>query len=225
MMSKSITQKLLESLKRSLKIQNPIQKSAKRSICKWDLSCAAKEKVDCVVIGAGIVGIAIARELSFKGRQVLVLDSGPTFGTVTSSRNSEVIHAGIYYPPNSLKAKFCVKGRDMMYKYCSEHDVPHKQIGKLIVATRRSEVPKLNELLVRGIENGVDGLRMMEASEAMKIEPELQCAKALFSPRSGIVDTHSLMLSLVDVAGIEFREKLKITEQYFPTIPLSLGAK
>uniref|UniRef100_A0A803LTB2 L-2-hydroxyglutarate dehydrogenase, mitochondrial n=1 Tax=Chenopodium quinoa TaxID=63459 RepID=A0A803LTB2_CHEQI len=98
------------------------------------------------------------------------------------------------------QAKFCVKGRDMVYKYCSEHDVPHKQIGKLIVATRESEVSKLNELLVRGTENGVNGLRLMEASEAMKMEPELQCAKALFSPVSGIVDTHSLMLSLVGEA-------------------------
>ncbi|XP_021749144.1 L-2-hydroxyglutarate dehydrogenase, mitochondrial-like isoform X1 [Chenopodium quinoa] len=204
MMRKSLSTIFLNSLKKTLKIQNPTLESSTKSfsssICNWDSSSAAKEKVDCVVIGAGIVGIAIARELAFKGREVLVIDSGPTFGTVTSSRNSEVIHAGIYYPPNSLKAKFCVKGRDMVYKYCSEHDVPHKQIGKLIVATRESEVSKLNELLVRGSENGVNGLRLMEASESMKMEPELQCAKALFSPVSGIVDTHSLMLSLVGEA-------------------------
>ncbi|KNA15453.1 hypothetical protein SOVF_097970 [Spinacia oleracea] len=204
MLRKSLSSNLLDSLIKSLKIQNPVLKLATKSfsssIYDWDSSSAAKEKVDCVVIGAGIVGIAIARELAFKGREVLVLDSGPTFGTVTSSRNSEVIHAGIYYPHNSLKARFCVKGRDMIYKYCSEHDVPHKQIGKLIVATRASEIPKLNELLVRGTENGVHGLKLMEASEAMDMEPELQCAKALFSPLSGIVDTHSLMLSLLGEA-------------------------
>ncbi|KAH9738620.1 L-2-hydroxyglutarate dehydrogenase [Citrus sinensis] len=160
---------------------------------------AAKEKVDCVVIGAGVVGIAVARELALKGREVLVLDSGPTFGTGTSSRNSEVIHAGIYYPLNSLKVKaiFCVRGRELLYKYCSEHEVPHKQIGKLIVATRPLEIPKLNDLMKRGTANGVHGLRMLEGFEAMKMEPELQCVKALLSPASGIVDSHSLMLSLV----------------------------
>ncbi|KAL7194813.1 hypothetical protein ACSBR1_035111 [Camellia fascicularis] len=160
-----------------------------------------RERVDCVVIGAGVVGIAVARDLSLKlRRQVLVIDSGPTFGTGTSSRNSEVIHAGIYYPPNSLKALFCVKGRELLYKYCKEHDIPHKQIGKLIVATGSSEIPKLNSLMNLGIENGVDGLRMMEGYEAVRIEPELQCIKALLSPVSGILDSHSLMLSLVGEA-------------------------
>ncbi|KAH9675053.1 L-2-hydroxyglutarate dehydrogenase [Citrus sinensis] len=161
---------------------------------------AAKEKVECVVIGAGVVGLAVARELALKGREVLVLDSGPTFGTGTSSRNSEVIHAGIYYPLNSLKAIFCVRGRELLYKYCSEHEVPHKQIGKLIVATRPLEIPKLNDLMKRGTANGVHGLRMLEGFEAMKMEPELQCVKALLSPASGIVDSHSLMLSLVGEA-------------------------
>ncbi|KAJ7976498.1 L-2-hydroxyglutarate dehydrogenase, mitochondrial [Quillaja saponaria] len=128
-----------------------------------------KEKVDCVVIGAGVVGLTVARALALKGREVLVLESAPTFGTGTSSRNSEVIHAGIYYPRNSLKAIFC-------------------------------EVPMLNNLMKFGIQNGVDGLRMMEGLEAMRREPELQCVKALFSPLSGIVDSHSLMLSLVGEA-------------------------
>ncbi|KAL2940271.1 L-2-hydroxyglutarate dehydrogenase mitochondrial [Bienertia sinuspersici] len=200
LMRRSLTKNFLNSLKRNLIIQNPIPKSSSASICNWDSSSAATEKVDCVVIGAGIVGSAIARELAFKGREVLVLDSAPTFGTVTSSRNSEVIHAGIYYPPNSFKAKFCVKGREMMYNYCSEHEIPHKQTGKLIVATGESEVPKLYELLARGTENGVTGLKLMEASEAMKMEPEMQCVKALLSPLSGIVDSHSLMLSLLGEA-------------------------
>ncbi|PRQ45750.1 putative L-2-hydroxyglutarate dehydrogenase [Rosa chinensis] len=159
-----------------------------------------RERVECVVIGAGVVGLSVARELALRGRQVLVLDSAPTFGTATSSRNSEVIHAGIYYPPNSLKAIFCVRGRDLLYKYCSQRQIPHKQIGKLIVATGSSEIQKLHNLLDRGIKNGVDGLVMMEGSEAMRMEPELRCLKALLSPVSGIVDTHSLMLSLVGEA-------------------------
>ncbi|CAH9079318.1 unnamed protein product [Cuscuta epithymum] len=157
-----------------------------------------KERVDAVVVGAGVVGIAVARELAVKqGREVLVIDSAPTFGTGTSSRNSEVIHAGIYYPPHSLKARFCARGKELMYKYCKDHEIPHKEIGKLIVATGSSDIPKLNALLTRGMENGVDGLKMIEAHEARKFEPELQCVKALWSPTSGIVDTHSLMLSLV----------------------------
>ncbi|KAF7819198.1 L-2-hydroxyglutarate dehydrogenase, mitochondrial [Senna tora] len=159
-----------------------------------------REKLDCLVIGAGVVGIAIARALALNGREVFVVESAPTFGTVTSSRNSEVIHAGIYYPPNSFKAKFCVRGREMLYEYCSKHDIPHKQVGKLIVASRSSEIPKLNDIMNRGIQNGVDGLRMMDASEAMRMEPELQCVKAILSPLSGIVDSHSFMLSLVGEA-------------------------
>ncbi|KAH9675049.1 L-2-hydroxyglutarate dehydrogenase [Citrus sinensis] len=151
-------------------------KSLRRMSTTTAAAPAAKEKVECVVIGAGVVGLAVARELALKGREVLVLDSGPTFGTGTSSRNSEVIHAGIYYPLNSLK------------------------IGKLIVATRPLEIPKLNDLMKRGTANGVHGLRMLEGFEAMKMEPELQCVKALLSPASGIVDSHSLMLSLVGEA-------------------------
>ncbi|KAK7271113.1 hypothetical protein RJT34_26747 [Clitoria ternatea] len=159
-----------------------------------------KERVDCIVIGAGVVGIAIARALALKGREVLVIESAPTFGTATSSRNSEVIHAGIYYPRDSFKATFCVRGRDMLYEYCSKHGIPHKRIGKLIVATQPSEIPKLDDILNRGIHNGVDGLKMIEGVEAMKMEPELQCVKAILSPLTGIIDSHSLMLSLVGEA-------------------------
>lgn len=176
--------------------------SAKKTIT----TSASKEKVDCVVIGAGIVGIAIARELSIRGRDVLVLDSAATFGTGTSSRNSEVIHAGIYYPVNSFKARFCVRGRHLLYNYCSEHDVPHKRIGKLIVSTRTSEIPKLDALMNRGIENGVDGLRMLDGREAMEMEPQLKCVKALLSPASGIVDSHSLMLSLLVYVSNRFNK-------------------
>ncbi|XVE98972.1 hypothetical protein REPUB_Repub03eG0155900 [Reevesia pubescens] len=161
---------------------------------------APKEKAEGVVIGAGIVGLAVARELSWKGKEVLVLDSAATFGTATSSRNSQVIHAGIYYPHNSLKAGLCVRGRNLLYHYCSQRGIPHKQIGKLIVATAASQIPNLNVLFNRGIGNGVEGLRMLDASEAIKMEPELHCVKALLSPASGIVDSHSLMLSLVGEA-------------------------
>lgn len=164
----------------------------------WD--SVPKERVECVVIGAGVVGIAVARALALKGREVLVVESAPTFGTGTSSRNSEVIHAGIYYPLNSFKAIFCVRGREMLYEYCSKHDIPHKQIGKLIVATRSSEIPKLNDILNCGIQNGVDGLKIVDGVEAMKMEPELQCVEAILSPLTGIVDSHSLMLSLVGEA-------------------------
>ncbi|KFK34921.1 hypothetical protein AALP_AA5G211000 [Arabis alpina] len=160
----------------------------------------AKERVDTVVIGAGVVGLAVARELSLRGREVLILDAASTFGSVTSSRNSEVVHAGIYYPPNSLKAKFCVRGRELLYKYCSEHEISHKKIGKLIVATGSSEIPKLDLLMHLGTQNRVSGLRMLEGFEAMRMEPELRCVKALLSTESGILDTHSFMLSLVGEA-------------------------
>uniref|UniRef100_A0A7N0VHJ5 L-2-hydroxyglutarate dehydrogenase, mitochondrial n=1 Tax=Kalanchoe fedtschenkoi TaxID=63787 RepID=A0A7N0VHJ5_KALFE len=176
---------------------------------------APTERLDCVVIGAGVVGIAVAREISSNlKREVMVIDSAPTFGTATSSRNSEVIHAGIYYPQNSLKAALCVKGRELMYKYCKEHVIPHKQIGKLIVASRASDVPKLVDLMERGRRNGVEGLKMLEGAEAMRLEQELLCAKALLSPVSGIVDSHSLMLSLVGDAesnGVTFAYNTVVT--------------
>ncbi|EEF35006.1 L-2-hydroxyglutarate dehydrogenase, mitochondrial isoform X1 [Ricinus communis] len=172
-----------------------------------------REKLECVVIGAGIVGIAVARELALRGKEVLVLDSASTFGTSISSRNSQVIHAGIYYPPNSFKSLFCVKGRDLLYKYCSQHGIPHKQTGKLIVATSAYEIPKLYYLKDLAAQNGVHGLRMLEGFEAMKMEPRLQCVKALFSPVSGIVDAHSLMLSLLGEA-----ENYKTTLSYNSTV-------
>ncbi|XP_073287471.1 L-2-hydroxyglutarate dehydrogenase, mitochondrial-like isoform X2 [Primulina huaijiensis] len=143
-----------------------------------------KEKAYAVVIGAGVVAKAAARQLAMRhGREVVVIESAPTFGTRT--RNSEVVHSGIYYPRNSLKALFCVRGRQLPYKYCKEHEIPHLRIGKLIVATGLSGIPKLNLLMTRGVENGVQGLKMMEGHEATTMEPELQCVKALSSPTSG----------------------------------------
>ncbi|KAK4282035.1 hypothetical protein QN277_013460 [Acacia crassicarpa] len=199
---------------KSLITANSIRRYSNSNSVKIDISVSTpREKVDCLVIGAGVVGLAVARALALKGREVLVVDSASTFGTATSSRNSEVIHAGIYYPRNSFKARFCVRGREMLYEYCSKHDIPHKQTGKLIVASRSSEISKLNDIMNRGIQNGVDGLRMMDGSEAMRMEPELQCIKAILSPLSGIVDSHSFMLSLVGEA-----ENNKATFSYNSTV-------
>lgn len=181
---------------------------------RWMSGIAAPaEAADAVVIGAGVVGLAIARELALKGREVLVVESAGTFGTGTSSRNSEVIHAGIYYPSKSLKARFCVRGKELLYKYCSDRGIPHKQLGKLIVATSVAEIPKLENLMSFGIANGVEDLRMMEDSEAMKMEPELQCVKALLSPSTGIVDSHEFMLSLLGEA-----ENSRTTLSYNTTV-------
>ncbi|XP_057784598.1 L-2-hydroxyglutarate dehydrogenase, mitochondrial [Salvia miltiorrhiza] len=189
-------------LNSSIKISRALMSAAvKDGWISGSLESVPKETAEAVVIGAGVVGVAVARELAAKGgREVLVVESAPTFGTGSSSRNSEVIHAGIYYPPNSLKARLCVRGRHLLYDYCRAHGIPHKQIGKLIVATRPSEVPKLSELMSRGVENGVEGLRMMDGEEAMRVEPQLYCTKALLSPVSGIIDSHSLMLSLLGEA-------------------------
>ncbi|VVB05927.1 unnamed protein product [Arabis nemorensis] len=192
-----------KNLKQTWKLVNGDAISSRRSPVRGLSGGAepiAKERVDTVVIGAGVVGLAVAREISRRGREVLILDAASTFGTVTSSRNSEVVHAGIYYPPNSLKAKFCVRGRELLYSYCSEHEIPHRKIGKLIVATGSSEIPKLDLLMHLGTQNGVSGLRMLEGFEAMRMEPQLRCVKALLSPESGILDTHSFMLSLVGEA-------------------------
>jgi L-2-hydroxyglutarate oxidase LhgO len=149
-----------------------------------------------VVVGAGVVGLAVARELALAGREVWVIEGATDIGTGTSSRNSEVVHAGIYYPQGSLKAKLCVEGRHALYSYCEENGVPFKKVGKLIVATNSNQVPVLENLMRAGEANGVTDLRLMEASEAKELEPHVHCVKALWSPSSGILDTHSFMLTL-----------------------------
>ncbi|MBO89513.1 MAG: FAD-dependent oxidoreductase [Rickettsiales bacterium] len=153
------------------------------------------EKVDCVVIGAGVVGLAVARELALAGREVIILESAELIGSETSSRNSEVIHAGIYYPKNSLKALFCVEGKKRLYQYCAEHGVPHQRCGKLIVATLPEQIDTLKEIQKKAAANGVDDLQMLSGNEATSIEPELNCVAALCSPSTGIIDSHSLMLA------------------------------
>jgi L-2-hydroxyglutarate oxidase LhgO len=154
------------------------------------------EHVDVVVIGAGVVGLAVARALALSGREVLVLESERGIGTGVSARNSEVIHGGLYYPPGSLKAKFCVEGNRMLYAYCAERGIGHERCGKLVVAAHTDQIPKLEQLQRTGTTNGMTDLRMLTGEEAMAMEPELTCAAALHSPSSGIVDTHALMLSL-----------------------------
>ncbi len=151
---------------------------------------------ECVVVGAGVVGLAVAREMARAGREVLLIEAGAAIGTGISSRNSEVIHAGIYYPPGSLKAQLCVEGRRRLYDYCERHGVETRRLGKLIVATSAAQVAGLQALLERGLTNGVDDLRLLDQAEALDKEPALACVAALYSPSTGIVDSHALMLAL-----------------------------
>lgn len=157
----------------------------------------AAEKVDCVVIGAGVVGLAVARALALAGREVMVLEACNAIGTQTSSRNSEVVHAGIYYAPGSLKATLCVQGKVMLYDYCRQRNVPHQACGKLIVATATEQVAELHSIQERAAACGVKDLVLLDAAEARALEPALQCIAALHSPSTGIVDSHALMLALL----------------------------
>lgn len=154
------------------------------------------ERTDVVVIGAGVVGLAVARRLALAGRDVLVLETENAIGTGTSSRNSEVVHAGIYYPPASLKAALCVAGKQKLYTYCAERGVTARNVGKLLVATSEAQLPKLNAIKANAERCGVTDLRWMMADEVRAIEPEVFCLRALFSPSSGLVDSHGYMLAL-----------------------------
>ncbi|MCQ8782829.1 NAD(P)/FAD-dependent oxidoreductase [Mangrovibrevibacter kandeliae] len=153
--------------------------------------------IDCIVVGAGVVGLAIARALARDGREVMILEASDAFGTGTSSRNSEVIHAGIYYPPGSLKARLCVAGRDELYRYCAARGIPHRRSGKFIVATDDRQIGRLEGIRLHAARCGVDDLTIIEGGEAMAMEPALRCVAALHSPSTGIVDSHSLMQSLL----------------------------
>lgn len=155
------------------------------------------EQLDVVVIGAGVVGLAIARELAMSGREVVVLDAAPRIGEGQSSRNSEVVHAGLYYPQGSLKARMCVDGRRRLYAYCSEHGVPFNRCGKLVVAGDASQLDALDALARNAKANGVEGLEVMSAEQVAKLEPEVRCAAALHSAETGIVDSHALMVALM----------------------------
>ena len=154
------------------------------------------DQVECVVIGAGVVGLAVARALSMAGREVMVLEAADAIGTGTSSRNSEVIHAGIYYPAGSLKARLCVQGKAMLYDYCEARSIGHRRCGKLIVATSEAEVPLLAGIIAKAAANGVNDLVLLTREQARALEPQLECVAAIHSPSTGIVDSHALMLSL-----------------------------
>ncbi len=154
------------------------------------------EQVDAVVIGAGVVGLAVARALALSGREVLVLESENAIGTGTSSRNSEVIHAGIYYPAGSLKARLCVQGKQMLYAYCAERGVAHQRLGKLIVATNPEQVQALDGIMAKAAANGVHDLQKLTAAQAQALEPALACEAALLSPSTGVIDSHGYMLAL-----------------------------
>ncbi|TSE12332.1 NAD(P)/FAD-dependent oxidoreductase [Mesorhizobium intechi] len=165
------------------------------------------QTIDCVVAGAGVVGLAVARALAASGREVVVIEQADAIGTVTSSRNSEVIHAGLHYAPGSLKARLCVEGRRRLYAYCAEHDIAHKRTGKLIVASEPSQTDGLRRIEANARRCGVDDLQLLMPDEAVSLEPALTCAGALLSPSTGIVDSHALMLSLrgeAEAAGASF---------------------
>jgi len=155
------------------------------------------ETVDAVVIGAGVVGLAVARALALAGREVLILEAESTFGTKTSSRSSEVIHSGIYYARGSLKAKFCVQGRHLLYAYCADRAIAYKRCGKLIVANSVEQVGSLRAIETKARANGVDDLQFLTRKEACAMEPDLVCEAALYAPSTGIIDSHALMLSLL----------------------------
>ncbi|MFQ5548349.1 MAG: NAD(P)/FAD-dependent oxidoreductase [Woeseia sp.] len=154
------------------------------------------EKLDCIVVGAGVIGIAIARRLALAGREVVVLEAEPDVALHTSSRHSEVIHAGIYYPENSLKAKLCIAGRELLYRYCEDRQVPVEKTGKMIVAAGSAEAAALERIADQAKLNGVDDLRRLSRKEASDLEPAVDCEAALLSPSTGIIDSHSYLLAL-----------------------------
>ncbi len=155
------------------------------------------ERVDCVVVGAGVIGLAIAREMALQGRETILLERENAFGTVSSARNSEVIHAGIYYPKDSLKAKLCVEGNRLLYEYCRDHQVATARYGKLIVASDESQLDDLSAILYKAQNNGVPEIKWISGEEAKLLEPNLRCSAAILSATTGIVDSHSYMLSLL----------------------------
>lgn len=154
------------------------------------------DRVDCIVIGAGVVGLAVARAVAQTGREVVILEKADIIGSETSSRHSEVIHAGIYYPQDSLKARFCVAGKHAMYDFCDSHGVSYNRCGKIIVATDDEQLPELERLKANAAANGVEDLEWMSPDDVTQMEPAVFCVGALFSPSTGILDSHSYMLAL-----------------------------
>lgn len=155
------------------------------------------ERIDAAVVGAGVVGLAIARALAVRGRSVVILEQADRFGSEISARNSEVIHAGLYYPDASLKASLCVEGCARLYRYCADRGVPHRRLGKLVVAAETGAVDRLAALSAQGMRNGVADLAMLEGPQVRRLEPAVRCVAGLWSPSTGIIDSHALMLSLL----------------------------
>jgi L-2-hydroxyglutarate oxidase LhgO len=187
-------------------------------------------KVEVVVVGAGVIGLAIARALALRGRQVVLLEKEGSIGTGTSSRNSEVIHSGIYYEPESLKARLCVHGRRLLYSYCADRGIPHRQCGKLIVATEPGEDEYLVRLLQRAESNGVEDIALIGDRELKSLEPQIRGSCALLSPCTGIVDSHALMLSYqadIESAGgmIAFRTPVMASRTEDGRIVLETGGR
>lgn len=171
------------------------------------------DRIDCAVVGAGVVGLAVARELARKGRDVVVIERHSSIGMETSSRNSEVIHAGLYYPTGSLKARLCVQGRDALYAYCDAKGIAYRRCGKLVVATSDQQIPRLAAILSQAQSNGCTEVSWLEGKSARAMEPALSCVAALSSPNTGIIDTHAYMLALqgdAESAGAVFAMDSKV---------------
>jgi L-2-hydroxyglutarate oxidase LhgO len=183
------------------------------------------DQVEYVVIGAGVVGLAIARELALAGREVIIIEAQNAIGSVTSARNSEVIHAGIYYTHGSLKARLCVEGRELLYRYCAERHIPHARCGKLIVATDAAQHAQLDDIATRAAANGVHDMRRIDQADAQSLEPQLQCSAALLSPSTGIVDSHALMQQLLadaENAGAMLALQSEVTAAHIEASGISL---
>ncbi len=157
-------------------------------------------RIDAVVVGAGVIGLAAARALAMAGKEVLVLEAEAHFGSITSSRNSEVIHAGIYYPPGSLKTRHCIEGRKQLYAYCEARGIPHRKLGKLVFAHDLEQMPELEERAAHARAVGAGAIELLDEKAVKALEPELDCAGAMLSPETGIVDSHALMLALLGEA-------------------------
>jgi L-2-hydroxyglutarate oxidase LhgO len=187
-----------------------------------------KVDVDCAVVGAGVIGLAIARRVAMSGRSVVIIEREKSIGSGISSRNSEVIHAGIYYDTGSLKAELCLKGREDLYAYCAARDIEHRRCGKLIVATDSDQRPKLEAIAKKAAANGVEDLRLIDAAEAKQREPYLHCHAALHSPSTGIIDSHMYMLSLLadaeeHGATIAYGSKITSLRAHADGIEISVG--
>lgn len=171
------------------------------------------EKVDVTIIGAGIIGLAAAYILSDNKKETLVVEKNDSFGQESSSRNSEVIHSGIYYPRDSLKSQTCIRGKHLLYELCSKHDIPHKKLGKILAATGKEEVSKIEAIYNNAIDFGVDNLRFLEKNEIKELEPDVEAEKGLFSPDTGIIDSHSVMKFFLKAAkerGVDFAFDIEV---------------